>query len=82
MAAKATYDSTARTFTFTKGVWSGTFPVADLSKWLAFYRRQRELFPDHAGSYDDEVDALEAVRKLIIGDPDGFPQPPARSVKS
>lgn len=68
MAAKATYDSEARTFTFGKGVWSGTFPVADLPNWLAFYRRQRELFPGHAASYDDDVEALEAVRELVIVD--------------
>jgi hypothetical protein len=65
-AAVATYDSSARTFTLTKGVWSGTFPTADLSKWLAFYQRQQELFPGHAASYDDDVKVLEAAREMIV----------------
>jgi hypothetical protein len=68
MAAKATYDSTTFTFTLSKGVWSGTFPVPDLPKWLTFYRRQRELFPNRAASYDDDVKALEAARELIVPD--------------
>ena len=66
MATKAIYDSAAGTFTLTKDVWSGTFPIADLPKWLTFFRRQRELFPSHAGSYNDDLNALEAVRDLIV----------------
>jgi hypothetical protein len=37
-----------------------------LPKWLSFYQRQKELFPNHAGSYDDDVKALEAARQLIV----------------
>jgi hypothetical protein len=65
MQTTATIDSTAETFTLTKGVWSGTFPIADLSKWLAFYRDQRERFPDHAAAYDDDVKALEALDRQL-----------------
>ncbi|MGN6769587.1 MAG: hypothetical protein ACTHJQ_07050 [Rhizobiaceae bacterium] len=83
MATKATYDPATRTFTVSKGVWSGTFPAADLPKWLAFYRRQRELFPNHAAFYDDDVKALEKVREIIKADRlDGFPQSSDRSLKS
>jgi hypothetical protein len=39
MQTAATYDSEAGTFTLTKGTWSGTFPIDDLPKCLAFYRR-------------------------------------------
>jgi len=61
MEPTATVDSTSGTFTLTKGVWTGSFPVADLPKWLAFYRRQRDLFPTHASSYDGDVKALETL---------------------
>lgn len=63
MQTTATYDSEVGTFTLSKGPWSGTFPISDLPKWLAFYRRQRELFPAHAASYDDDVMALEELLK-------------------
>jgi hypothetical protein len=49
------------TFTLTKGPWSGTFPIEDLPKWLAFYRRQQELFPAHAANYANDVRALEGL---------------------
>jgi len=68
MQTTATYDSTAGTFTLSKGPWSGTFPICDLPKWLDFYRRQRERHPDHAASYNTDVDALEALtRQMKIG---------------
>lgn len=65
MQTAATYDSEAGTFTLTKGTWSGTFPIDDLPKCLAFYRRQQELFPDHAASYGDDVGALEVLTAQI-----------------
>lgn len=34
---QATYDSASGTFTTAKGIWSGTFPIADLPKWLELY---------------------------------------------
>ncbi|WP_337097125.1 hypothetical protein [Mesorhizobium argentiipisi] len=37
MKATATCDSKAGTFTLVKGIWRGTFPIADLPKWLKFY---------------------------------------------
>lgn len=61
MQTKATIDSTGQTFTLRGGPWSSTYPIADLPKWLAFYRRQQELFPAHAHHYDDDVRALEKL---------------------
>lgn len=61
MQTIATYDSAASTFTLTKGIWSGTFPIDDLPGWLAFYRDQRGRFPAHAANYDEDVRALEEL---------------------
>jgi hypothetical protein len=36
-------------------------PTDELPTWLAFYRRQRDLFPDHAESYADDVKALRGA---------------------
>jgi hypothetical protein len=69
MRTSATYDSGTGTFTLTKGVWSGTFPIADLPKWLAFYRDQRERFPAHATSYDDDIRALEELVQQLRSNP-------------
>ena len=61
MQTTATYDSGTGTFTIVKDKWRGTFPIADLPKWLDFYRHQRERYPAHATSYDSDVKALEAL---------------------
>lgn len=61
MQTRATYDSKTGTFTLEKGIWRGTFPVADLPKWLKFYRQQMERYPAHAASYSEDVRALEAL---------------------
>ncbi|MBZ9822363.1 hypothetical protein [Mesorhizobium sp. CA4] len=60
MKAIAIYDSKAGTFTLEKGIWRGTFPIADLPKWLKFYRQQQERYPAHAAQYAPDVEALEA----------------------
>ena len=39
-------------FTMTGKYWSGTYPLADLTKWLSFYQRLRSDFPKSGGSYD------------------------------
>jgi hypothetical protein len=67
MECKATIDSEKGTITLTKGVWSGSFPIADIPHWLAFYRRQQQLFPSHASSYGHEVKALEALLEEVSG---------------
>lgn len=59
MKTTATYDSTAGSFTLVKDQWRGTFPIADLPKWLTFYRQQQVRYPAHASSYAPEVEALE-----------------------
>jgi hypothetical protein len=61
MKTTATYDSAAGTFTLEKGIWRGTFPIADLPKWLTFYRQQQERYPTHAESYASDVKALEGL---------------------
>jgi hypothetical protein len=58
MKTTATYDSATGTFTLVKDQWRGTFPIADLPKWLAFYRQQQERYPAHAASYAGDVEAL------------------------
>jgi len=65
METTATYDSKADTFTLEKGIWQGTFPIADLAKWLNFYRQQMERYPAHAANYAPDVEALEGLAKQI-----------------
>lgn len=48
-------------FTMNGSFWSGTYPLDDLPKWLAFYRKQRADFPKARTVYDACVDALEAL---------------------
>jgi hypothetical protein len=64
---KAIIHSETRTVTLTKGVWSGSFPIADIPHWLAFYRRQQQLLPSHASSYKHEVKALEELVEQVSG---------------
>lgn len=61
MQTTATYDSGTGTFTIVKDKWRGTFPIAELPTWLAFYRQQRQRYPAHAASYDSDIQALEAL---------------------
>ena len=61
MKATATYDSGAGTFTLEKGIWRGTFPIADLPKWVRFYHQQIERYPSHAANYAADLEALEAL---------------------
>jgi hypothetical protein len=43
----------------------GTFPLADLEKWLAFYREQQARYPAHAITYEpDSVVLAEEVRTV------------------
>lgn len=56
---EATRDET--TFTVTGRYWSGTYPIEELPRWLAFYRRQREQHPKAGNTYDATIAALEAL---------------------
>lgn len=58
---KVTYDSAAGTFTMANGAWTNTYPISELPKWLAFYRRQQEQFPRYAASYQGSVEGLEKL---------------------
>lgn len=65
MKATINIDSDAGTYTHQKGTWSGTFPLADMPKWLAFYREQQARYPAHAQSYEQDVRSLaDAARQL------------------
>lgn len=41
--------------------WSGTYPIEDLPRWLAFYRRMGNVHPNGAPYYDAAVQALEGI---------------------
>ncbi|RJE84047.1 hypothetical protein [Paracoccus onubensis] len=60
---KATHDD--KTFTLTGRYWSGTFPIEELPKQLAFYRGQRAKFSKAKGVYDATIEALEKLEKEI-----------------
>lgn len=48
------------------GGWSGQYPVADLARWAAFYRRLRDRREGrYARFYAPTVEALEALRRQI-----------------
>ena len=63
---KATRDES--TFTLHGKFWSGTYPLADLSKWLTFYRRMRDTHPKAKGAYDGTIEALETLLKEVSAD--------------
>lgn len=68
MKATITIDSTTGTFTHSRRDWSGTFPLSDLPKWLAFYRDQQQRYPAYAHTYEPDAVALaEALRQLKVG---------------
>ncbi len=67
MKATITIDSASGTYTHTKGAWTGTFPIADLGRWLAFYRSQQERYPFHAAAYEPDVRALADAAAEIAG---------------
>lgn len=58
MTTTAILDPDRKSFTVTRGVWSSSYPISDLPKWTAFYRRQQELYPAHAEHYAESFDAL------------------------
>ncbi|UXU73722.1 MULTISPECIES: hypothetical protein [unclassified Paracoccus (in: a-proteobacteria)] len=60
---KATHDAT--TFTLTGKVWSATYPLEELPRWLAFYRSRRQRCPRAGSSYDATLAALEALAQEL-----------------
>ena len=56
---KITHDD--KTFTIRGRDWFGTYPLDDLGKWLAFYRRLREDFPKAGTVYDATIEGLETL---------------------
>ncbi len=67
MKATITIDSASGTYTHAKGAWTGAFPIEDLPRWLTFYRRQQELYPSHAATYEPDVTALTEAAGQIAG---------------
>jgi len=67
---KVTHDEA--TFTLTGRIWSATYPLEDLPKWLAFYRSRKARFPKAAGSYAATIAALEELEQRLAG-PGGHP---------
>ncbi|MDQ7263986.1 hypothetical protein NM680_19505 [Paracoccus sp. PS-1] len=62
---KATHDES--TFTLTGKIWSATYPLDELPKWLAFYRSRRARFPKAGDSYDATIAALEELERTLSG---------------
>lgn len=62
---KLSHDPAAGTFTMTGTVWSDTYPIEDLSKWLAFYRTLQAEHPKAKGAYDGDVEALDGLAKQL-----------------
>jgi hypothetical protein len=62
MKTTAVLEADGKTFTITRGAWSNSYPLNDLPKWIAFYRRQADLVPGQT-CYLDDIQALESLRK-------------------
>lgn len=56
---------TDTTFTMSCSHWSGTYPLAELPRQLAFYRRMRADFPKSGTAYDVSIDGLEALAREL-----------------
>ena len=65
MRTEALYNPENRTFTMSRGIWSATYPIAELQKWIDFYRRQQERFPAQAAIYGESLKALTDLRDSI-----------------
>lgn len=68
----ATLAPEAGTFSLHAGSWSGTYPLAELQKWLAFYRRMRDRKCPRTGKpgaraaiYAPTVAALERIARDV-----------------
>lgn len=70
MKATATYDSATGKYTHKKGKWSDIRPIADLPRFLAFYREQQQRYPAYAATYQDHVEALEGLLNSLHGTSD------------
>lgn len=62
MTTTAVLDLNSVSFTMARGAWTNSYPLTELPKWIAFYRRQAELIPDQK-SYIEDVRALERLQR-------------------
>lgn len=60
---KITHDDT--TFTMSGLHWTAAYPIEELPKWLAFYRRQRRDFPKAGTAYDAAIEGLEKLANQL-----------------
>lgn len=60
---KITHDKSS--FKLVGRYWSGTYPLADLPKWLNFYQRLREDLPKSGNSYDECIEELKYLSETI-----------------
>lgn len=60
-SAKLSKDGTY--FVLSKGSWQNEYPLADLDRWIEFYRKMRREHPKSQSSYDRTIAALEELAK-------------------
>lgn len=56
---------TDTTFSMSCSHWSGTYPVEELPRQLAFYRKMRADFPKSGTAYDVSIEGLEALAREL-----------------
>ena len=56
---------TDTTFTMSGTHWTGSYPLDELTKQLAFYRHLRADFPKSGTSYDAIIEGLEALAREL-----------------
>lgn len=56
---------TATTFTMSGDHWTGTYPIEEQPRQLAFYRRMRADFPKSGTAYDASIVGLEALAREL-----------------
>ena len=54
---KAELSEDGQSFTLTRGAWSNSYPLADLPKWLAFYRDGNPAARRIRGTHPDAPEA-------------------------
>lgn len=55
--------NTDTTFTMSGSHWTGSYPLKELTKQLAFYRQLRADFPKSGKSCDTIIEGLEALAR-------------------
>lgn len=53
-----TYHPDTQSFTIADKAWTNSYPIAELPKWLGFYRKMKVDYPKSGDSYDADIAAL------------------------